>query len=147
MAVSALLELCAARLQFAFCGYFRRVFFRQGIVFCFRAIRLYALFVAASVGFPVLRSVLAVVGVLPFICQSFGGLFRPSGVMILSRFARLPSVFACFRLFYALVGFPLPLIVSRLFRAFFGFVSAVRLYLSSYRRRRASVNLSQNAHF
>jgi len=33
-----------------------------GIVFCFRAIPLYALFVAVFVGFPVLRSVIAVVG-------------------------------------------------------------------------------------
>ena len=40
VAVSALLELCYSSIQFAFCGCFRRVFFRQGIVFCIRSILL-----------------------------------------------------------------------------------------------------------
>lgn len=89
---------------------------------------------------------------LPFICsvplrwQSSGG-FRPSGVMILSRLARLPSVSALFRLFGLPVVVCYPLRLSVRSRAFFGFVSAVRIYLSSYNRRRASVNLSHNACF
>ena len=70
----AVLELCLSSVQLPFCAPFPWLFRRAGIVFCFRAIPLYALFVVAFVGFPVLRSVLAVVGVLPsvvFICQGF----------------------------------------------------------------------------
>jgi len=133
-------ELCAARLQFALCGVLR----------------------LARVGFPVLRSVLAVVGGFLFCRPWFSSvrvLWRsvlPS-VMILSRLARfdrfrlavcgfhhasvMPSVFARFRLFSALVGFPLPLIVSRLFQAVFGVLCVVRLYFSSYRRLCVAVNL------
>ena len=99
----AVLELCLASVQLPFCAPFPWLFRRAGIVFCFRAIRLYALFVVAFVGFPVLRSALAVVGVSTF---------------HLSEFRRFPSVMICHGL-PALIVCGLP--VRRPFSPVFGF--------------------------
>ena len=158
-----LLSVNLARLPFsAFCGGFPCA----GVVRCASTICLVCAFCGGFCGFPRLAFCSRRCGRFCFHLSRFPAFCRLSlrwrllvsvlpSVMILSRLAhfdrfrlaRLPSVFARFRLFRPSVVVCYPLRLSVRSRAFFGFVSAVRLYLSSYNRRCAAVNLSHNAHF